>query len=182
MLQTFFSLCVSFFVLFFVCCLLLWLVVSSCCLMLFIWCYLFGALCFMFFTQRYCCFCYYLLNVVTVFVIFCSMLLTWCCCSLFNVAIVLVIFCSMLLAQCCCSFCCFLLNTIVFLVTPCSMLLLFLLFLVWCCYSFCCEVVAPLFFTFCLMLLPPLLVFWIDISPLIFCRCGRSYPNSSFLG
>jgi hypothetical protein len=44
------------------------------------------------------------------------------------------------------------------------------------------AVVIPLFVAFCSMLLFLLLLFWINISPLVFCRCGSSYPNSSSLG
>jgi len=135
----------------------------------------------------------------------CSMLLLFLLffarCSLLNVAAPFAVFCStllfflLLLVQCCCSFYYSLFDVVTPFVVPCLTLLLFVLCLMLrllLLFVFnvirsstsllCCEVVAPLFFTFCLMLLPPLLVFWIDISPLIFCRCGRSYPNSSFLG
>jgi len=162
--------------------------------MLFIWHYLLGDLCLTFFIQHYCCFCYFLLNVAIVHVIFCLMLLVWCCYS----------------------FCCFLLDIITFLVTPCLMLLLFLLLLVRCYYSFYCslfdiatfryllDVAAPLVICFkcglfkylcampwccCSFVICFLLDVAIPILPILdwfpllfFCRCEKSYPTSSFLG
>ncbi len=141
-------------------------------------------------TQCYCCFCYSLFNVAIVLVIFCLMLLVQCCysfcCFLFNVIAFLVTPCLMLLfllllVWCYYSFCCslfdidilrYLLDITKFLVIClqcwfsntfllCHVLLLFCsLLFAWCYYS------HSSYFGL--------------ISLLVFCRCGRSYPNSSF--
>jgi hypothetical protein len=108
------------------------------------------------------------------------------CLSLFNVVAPLVIPCSMLLlllllfAQRYCFSCCSLLD-LVGIVAPYSMHLTLLLLLF---AKVPLYYVVMLFFLLllvaCLILLFLFLLFWISISSLSFCKCGRSCPNSSF--
>jgi len=159
--------------------------------MLFIWHYLLSALCLTYFIQRYYCFCYFLFNVAIVLVIF-----AWC--SLLDVAIPFVALCLMLLhfllllVWCCCSSYYSLFNA----TTPFVVLCLTLLFFVICLtlrilWSFVfnvvysnsfllCRVVALLFFVFIARCCYSHSSYFGLISLLVFCRCGRSYPNSSF--
>ncbi len=145
-----------------------------------------------------------LFNITVAFATFCSMLLlfmlffAWC--SLFDVATPFVVFCLtllhflLLLVWCCCFSCYSLFDATIPFVVPCLTLLLFVIcFTLQLLWSFvfnvvcsstsllCHDVVAPLFFSFCSMLLFPFFLFWIDF-PFGFFRCERSYPTSSFLG
>ncbi len=133
------------------------------------------------FVQCCYCSCYFLLDAP------CSMLL----------------FLLLLFVWCYCISCYSLFDAVALLTTPCSMLLLLLLFFVWHCYfslfAWHCGSFGhsslmwfiQILFCYAVLLLFCSLFFLLDVAtpilPILdwfpfwfFCRCGRSYPNSSF--